>query len=75
MSKEFIEELEVVSTEQKRLDELEDLLRTMRSIAIEAMTCKDERRAQLQEQFQDLQARVICLEAKKREPFRQRTTN
>ncbi|MEW8967027.1 hypothetical protein [Exiguobacterium alkaliphilum] len=75
MGKDLIEELEVVYTEQKRLDELEDLLRTMRSIAIEATTCKDERRVQLQEQFHDLKERVICLETKKREPFRQSTTN
>lgn len=75
MGKNLIEELEVVYTEQKRLDELEDLLRTMRSVAIEATTCEDDRRVQLQEQFQDLQERVICLEAKKREPFRQNTTN
>ncbi|QUE87426.1 hypothetical protein [Exiguobacterium alkaliphilum] len=75
MGKDLIEELEVVYTEQKRLDELEDLLRTMRSIAIEATTCGDKRRVQLQEQFHDLQARVTYLEAKKREPFRQSTTN
>lgn len=75
MSKGLIEELDAVYTEQKRLDELEDLLRTMRSIAIEAMTCEDERRVQLQEQFHDVQARVIYFEAKKRESFRQSTTN
>ncbi|MCT4796403.1 hypothetical protein [Exiguobacterium alkaliphilum] len=75
MGKDLIEELEVVYTEQKRLDELEDLLRTMRSIAIEAATCGDKRRVQLQEQFHDLQARVTYLKAKKREPFRQSTTN
>lgn len=69
MGKDLIEELEAVYTERKRLDELKDLLRTMRSIAIEATTCEDERRVRLQEQFQDLQARVICLEAKKQEPF------
>lgn len=61
MGKDLIEELEVVYTEQKRLDELEDLLRTMRSIAIEATTCGDKRREQLQEQFQGLQAQVNYL--------------
>lgn len=75
MGKELIEELEAVYTEQKRLDELEDLLRTMRSIAMEATTCEDDRRVQLQEQFQGLQAQVNYLEAKKQEPFRQSTTN
>jgi len=75
MGKDLIEELEVVYTEQKRLDELEDLLRTMRSVAIEATTCGGKRRVQLQEQFQGLQAQVNYLEVKKREPFRQSTTN
>lgn len=64
MGKELIEELDAVYTEEKRLDELEDLLRTMRSIAIEATTCEDGRRVQLQDQFQDLKERVICLETK-----------
>ena len=62
----LLTELEVVSFEQKRLAELEDLLRTLRSIAYEAITCDAERRDHLQKQFEDLQAQVKFLEAEKR---------
>ncbi|WP_161777547.1 hypothetical protein [Exiguobacterium sp. NG55] len=44
----LLTELEVVSFEQNRLAELEDLLQTMRSIAYEAITYDAERREHLQ---------------------------
>ncbi|MBR3061804.1 MAG: hypothetical protein IKG65_05195 [Exiguobacterium sp.] len=59
----LLKELEAISFEQNRLAELEDLLRTMRSIAYEAITCDAERRDHLQKQFEDLQAQVKFIEA------------
>ncbi|WP_214736890.1 hypothetical protein [Exiguobacterium sp. s162] len=62
----LLTELEVVFFEQKRLIELEDLLRTMQSIAYEAMKCDAKRRDRLQKQFEELQTHVKFLEAEKR---------
>ncbi|WP_312049089.1 hypothetical protein [Exiguobacterium profundum] len=47
----LLKELEAVSFERKRLAELEDLLRTMRSIAYKAITCDEKRRNHLQRQI------------------------
>lgn len=75
MIENLIAELETVYAEQKRLAEVEDVLQTMRSVAIEATTCSDERRVQLDVQFQELQTQLTYLETQKREPFRQNTIN
>lgn len=75
MIEDLIAELETVYAEQKRLAEVEDVLQTMRSVAIEAMTCGDERRVQLAVQFHELQTQLTYLETEKREPFHQSTIN
>lgn len=62
----LLTELEVVSFKQKRLAELEDLLRTMQSIAYEAIMSDAERRDHLQKQFEEIQTLVKFLEAEKR---------
>lgn len=75
MIEDLIAELETVYAEQKRLAEVEDVLQTMRSVAIEATTCSVERRVQLAVQFHELQTQLTYLETEKREPFHQSTIN
>ncbi|OGX79822.1 hypothetical protein A6395_04255 [Exiguobacterium sp. SH31] len=75
MINELQKQLHAIQIEQERLAEVEDVLWTMRSIAIEATQCADKRRLQLNEQFQELQANLAYLERKKQEPFQQNTAN
>ncbi|TCI64990.1 MULTISPECIES: hypothetical protein [unclassified Exiguobacterium] len=75
MINELQKQLHAIQIEQERLTEVEDVLRTMRSIAIEATQCEDKRRLQLNEQFQELQAHLVYLEREKQEPFQQNTAN
>ena len=75
MIEDIIAELETVYAEQKRLAEVEDVLQTMRFVAIEATTCSVERRVQLAAQFHELQTQLTYLETEKREPFHQSTIN
>lgn len=67
---ELIQELEKVCVEQKRLADIEEILWLMRSIAIEATTCEDDKRVTLQEQFHELKNQLIYFETEKREAFR-----
>lgn len=67
---ELIHELEKVCAEQKRLADIEEVLWLMRSIAIQATTCRDDKRATLQEQFHELNNQLIYFETEKREAFR-----
>lgn len=75
MYEELAREWQALETEQKRLIEVEDALRTMRSIAIEATTSDEKRRLHLDDQFQALQFHLARLEREKHEPFRQNTEN
>ncbi|UTT43789.1 hypothetical protein [Exiguobacterium aurantiacum] len=75
MINELQQQLHTIQIEQKRLTEVEDVLRTMRSIAIEATQCVGKRRLQLNDQFRELQAHLYYLEREKQEPFQQNTAN
>lgn len=75
MYEELAREWQALETKQKLLTEVEDILRTMRSIAIEATTSDEKRRLHLNDQFQALQSHLTRLEREEREPFRQNTEN
>ncbi|EPE62730.1 hypothetical protein L479_00922 [Exiguobacterium sp. S17] len=68
-------QLNAIYIEQKRLSEVEGVLWTMHSIAIEAKQCANKRRLQLNEQFQELQMHLAYLEREKQAPFQQNTAN
>lgn len=75
MYEELAREWKALETEQNRLTEVEGVLRTIRSIAIEATTSDEKRRLHLNDQFQALQSHLARLEREKHEPFRQNTEN
>ncbi|MCA0980962.1 hypothetical protein [Exiguobacterium aestuarii] len=59
-----LEQLHQVKELGEILDEKEELLRTMKSIALEAMNAGDSRRIVLNQSFQDLQNQLTYLESK-----------
>ncbi|WP_214745935.1 hypothetical protein [Exiguobacterium sp. s189] len=61
---EVLEQLHQVKALREILDEKEELLRTMKSIALEAMNAEDSRRIVLNQSFQDLQNQLVYLESK-----------
>ncbi|WP_058764187.1 hypothetical protein [Exiguobacterium chiriqhucha] len=62
MYEELAREWQAIEMDRKRLTEVEDVLRTMRSIAMKATTSDETRRLQLNEQFQALQSHLVYLE-------------
>ena len=61
---ELLKQLHQVKELREVLDEKEELLRTMKSIALEAMNVEDSRRIVLNQSFQDLQNQLTYLESK-----------
>ena len=61
---ELLKQLHQVKELREILDEKEELLRTMKSIALEAMNVEDSRRIVLNQSFQDLQNQLTYLESK-----------
>lgn len=61
---EVLEQLHQVKALREILDEKEELLRTMKSIVLEAMNAGDSRRIVLNQSFQDLQNQLVYLESK-----------
>ena len=61
---ELLKQLHQVKELREFLDEKEELLRTMKSIALEAMNVEDSRRIVLNQSFQDLQNQLTYLESK-----------
>ncbi|MDE0564778.1 hypothetical protein [Exiguobacterium sp. B2(2022)] len=60
----LLKQLHQVKELRELLDEKEELLRTMKSIALEAMNVEDSRRIVLNQSFQDLQNQVTYLGSK-----------
>lgn len=61
---ELLKQLHQVKELREILDEKEELLRTMKSIALEAMNVRDSRRIVLNQSLQDLQNQLTYLESK-----------
>lgn len=61
---ELLVQLHQVKELREILDEKEELLRTMKSIALEAMNVEVSRRIVLNQSFQDLQNQLTYLESK-----------
>ena len=61
---ELLKQLHQVKELREILDEKEELLRTMKFIALEAMNVGDSRRIVLNQSFQDLQNQLVYLESK-----------
>ncbi|MFN3632606.1 hypothetical protein [Exiguobacterium profundum] len=61
---ELLKQLHQVKKLREILDEKEELLRTMKSIALEAMNVGDSIRIVLNQSFQDLQNQLTYLESK-----------
>lgn len=61
---ELLKQLHQVKKLRDILDEKEELLRTMKSIALEAMNVGDSIRIVLNQSFQDLQNQLTYLESK-----------
>lgn len=61
---ELLKQLHQVKELREILDEKEELLRTMKSIALEAVNTEATRRIVLNHSFQDLQNQLIYLESK-----------
>lgn len=60
----LLKQLHQVKELRELLDEKEELLQTMKSIALEAMNAGDSRRIVLNQSFQDLQNQLTYLESK-----------
>lgn len=61
---ELLKQLHQVKELREILDEKEELLRPMKSIALEAMNVRDSRRIVLNQSLQDLQNQLTYLESK-----------
>lgn len=61
---ELLKQLHQVKELREILDEKEELLRTIKSIALEAMNVEDSRRIVLNQSFQDLQNQLTYPESK-----------
>lgn len=69
--KELLKQLHQVKKLREILDEKEELLRTMKSIALEAVNTEATRRIVLNHSFQDLQSQLSYLESEIMDSFRE----